>query len=484
MEGGARGIAVQAWARAAARGWLPFADVAHADLPFLRLLRLSAFNLSVGMVQTLFVGTLNRVMIVELAVPASVVAIMLAIPLLVAPFRALVGFRSDTHRSVLGLKRVPYLWLGSWLQFAGLAIMPFALLVLSEAGTRTPTWLGWGGAGLAFLLAGAGAHTTQTAGLALATDLVAEDKRPRVIALMYLMMLLGTLLAALVLESLLRDFSPVKLIQVIQGTAVFTVVCNLVSLWQQEAVQAGVVPYARGERRPRFREAWATFIARGSAVRLLVASGLGFFAFNLQDVLLEPYGGEILGLSVAATTGLTAIMAVGAVGAFVMASILLRHGAHPIRLAGAGALVGMVGFVLITASGPLGLTGIFRLGTMVIGFGEGLFGVGTLSTAMALRDPSQHGIALGAWGAVFATAEGSSFAVSGIIKDWVSHLAAAGALGPSFSAPTTPYSVVYLLELVVLLGAIVALVPLVRRQAAMSREEVVARPFGLADIPA
>jgi BCD family chlorophyll transporter-like MFS transporter len=362
--------------------------------------------------------------------------------------------------------------------------MPFALLVLSEAGVRTPVWLGWAGAGLAFLLAGAGAHTTQTAGLALATDVVDEDKRPRVIALMYLMMLMGTLVAALVLETALRDFSEIKLIQVIQATAVFTVVCNLISLWKQEARQPGVVPYAKGERRPKFGEAWATFTAGGSAVRLLVASGLGFFAFNLQDVLLEPYGGEILKLSVSATTGLTAIMAVGAVGAFVMSAILLRNGAHPIRLAGAGAVVGIVGFALITMSGPAGLSGVFRLGTMIIGFGEGLFGVGTLSTAMALRDPSQHGIALGAWGAVFATAEGSSFAVSGILKDWVSHLVASGRLGPALRAPTVAYDVVYLLEIVVLLATIVALVPLVRRQVAMARDEVVARPFGLADIPA
>lgn len=484
MAGKVEGALVKTWAKVGSRKWLPFSDVASADLPFTRLLRLSMFNLSVGMVQTLFVGTLNRVMIVELAVPASVVAIMLAIPLLAAPFRALVGFKSDTHRSVLGLKRVPYLWFGSWLQFSGLAIMPFALLVLSEAGVRTPVWLGWAGAGLAFLLAGAGAHTTQTAGLALATDVVDEDKRPRVIALMYLMMLMGTLVAAIVLETALRDFNEVKLIQVIQATAVFTVVCNLVSLWKQEARQAGVVPYAKGERRPQFREAWATFTAGGSAVRLLVASGLGFFAFNLQDVLLEPYGGEILGLSVAATTGLTAIMAVGAVGAFVMSAILLRNGSHPIRLAGVGAFVGIVGFALVTASGPMGLSGVFRLGTMIIGFGEGLFGVGTLSTAMALRDPSQHGIALGAWGAVFATAEGSSFAVSGILKDWMSHLVSAGRLGPALTTPTVAYDVVYILEIVVLLATIIALVPLVRRQAVASREEVVARPFGLADIPA
>ncbi len=483
MAEGSSSLSVRTWRRLGTK-WLPFADVANEELPFSRLLRLSLFQLSVGLVQTLFAGTLNRVMIVELAVPASVVAIMLAIPLLVAPLRALVGFKSDTHRSVLGLKRVPYLWLGSWLQFSGLAIMPFALLVLSEAGTRTPVWLAWGGTGLAFLLAGAGAHTTQTAGLALATDVVREDKRPRVIAMMYLMMLLGTLIAALLLGTLLRDFNELKLIQVIQGTAVFTVVCNLVSLWKQEARVRGVVPYAKGERRPMFGEAWKTFAAGGSAVRLLVASGLGFFAFNLQDVLLEPYGGEILGLSVAATTGLTAIMAVGAVFAFGLAAWALKRSADPIRLAALGALVGVAGFAGIIFASPLESGAMFRLGTMAIGFGEGLFGVGTLSTAMTLRDPSQHGIALGAWGAVFATAEGSSFAISGIMKDWLSHLVDSGSLGAGMSLPSVPYSVVYHLEIFVLFATLVALGPLVRRREMQVREELIARPFGLADIPA
>src|ERR1700685_4386716 len=110
---------------------LPFADAATPELPMSRLLRLSLFQVTVGMAAVLLIGTLNRVMIVELAVPSWIVAIMLALPLLVAPFRALGGFRSDTHRSVLGWRRVPFIWLGTMLQFGGLAIMPFALLILS-----------------------------------------------------------------------------------------------------------------------------------------------------------------------------------------------------------------------------------------------------------------------------------------------------------------------------------------------------------------
>jgi BCD family chlorophyll transporter-like MFS transporter len=474
---------VNAWSRVNTR-WLPFADVATADVPLSRLLRLSLFQLSVGMVQTLFVGTLNRVMILELKVPASLVAIMLAIPLLVAPFRALVGFRSDTHKSILGWKRVPYLWLGTQLQFGGLAIMPFALLVLSEHGGRAPIWVAYAGTGLAFLMVGAGAHTTQTAGLALATDVVNDEKRPRVIALMYLMMLLGTLLSALVLEQALQDFTPLKLIQVIQATAVFTVVCNAVSLWKQEVRVRGVVEYKKGERRPLFRDAWRTFSGGGQAVRLLVASGLGFFAFNLQDVLLEPYGGEILRLSVSDTTLLTGIMAVGAVIAFGLSAAMLRRHHDPIRLAATGALLGIVAFAMITFASALETPHLFRFGVALIGFGEGLFGVGTLSYAMDLKDASQHGIALGAWGAVFATAEGLSFAVSGVMKDWLSHLVVRGALGPGLSTPAVPYSMVYLLEVFVLFATLVALGPLVSRRTAQRTSADPSRAFGLADIPA
>ena len=114
--------------------YLPFADAASAGLPLSRLLRLSLFQVTVGMATALIVGTLNRVMIVELGVPAWLVAFMVALPLLVAPFRAFTGYKSDTHRSAFGWRRVPFIWTGTMLQFFGLAIMPFALLVLSGQG--------------------------------------------------------------------------------------------------------------------------------------------------------------------------------------------------------------------------------------------------------------------------------------------------------------------------------------------------------------
>ena len=171
------------WTRVGTR-FLPFADAATPELPLGRLLRLSLFQVSVGLAVVLLIGTLNRVMIVELGVPAWLVAVMISLPLVFAPFRAVVGFRSDTHKSVLGWRRVPYIWMGTLLQFGGLAIMPFALIVLS-GDTNGPVIFGDRPARLlAFLLVGAGLHTTQTVGLALATDLAPPESHPKVVALL------------------------------------------------------------------------------------------------------------------------------------------------------------------------------------------------------------------------------------------------------------------------------------------------------------
>jgi BCD family chlorophyll transporter-like MFS transporter len=200
--------------------FLPFADVASEKLPLIKLLQLSLFQVSVGVGIVLLVGTLNRVMIVELGVSSTIVALMVALPLFFAPFRAFVGFRSDTHKSAIGWKRIPYIWVGSLLQFGGLSIMPFALILLS-GDTHWPYWFAFVASAISFLLVGAGTQIVQTTGLALATDIAPETVRPRVVALMYTMLLVGMVVSSIFMSFLLEPFSQVRLIQVIQGIAVF-----------------------------------------------------------------------------------------------------------------------------------------------------------------------------------------------------------------------------------------------------------------------
>jgi BCD family chlorophyll transporter-like MFS transporter len=453
---------VQTWARLGPR-FLPFADAATPDLPLSRLLRLSLFQVSVGMALVLLIGTLNRVMIVELKVPASVVSVMVALPLLFAPLRALIGFRSDIHRCELGWRRVPYIWMGTMLQFGGFAVMPFALLVLAGAGqaAHAPAWIGQLGAAIAFLLVGAGLHTTQTVGLALATDLAPPESQPKVVGLMYVMLLLGMMVSAIVFGILLEDYSPGRLVQVIQGAALLTLVLNVVAMWRQE-------PRDRNRKRspvpdPTFRESLRAFSSGPHAVRRLLALGLGTMAFTMEDVLLEPYGGEVLGMTVSETTLLTATLALGSLVGFGLASRVLSRGADPFRMASLGAGFGIPAFAAVILAAPLASQALFVCGTFLIGLGAGVFGHGTLTATMQSAPREQVGLALGAWGAVQATAAGVAMALGGVLRDMLVGAQAAGfGLVSWADSVAGAYTTVYLLELVLMVATIVVMAPLVR----------------------
>ena len=451
---------MRAWVSLGPR-FLPFADAATPGLPLSRLLRLSLFQVSVGMALVMLIGTLNRVMIVELDVPASLVGVMISLPLLFAPFRALIGFRSDNYQSALGWRRVPFLYRGAMVQFGGFAIMPFALLVLSGWGhaAEAPIWVGLSAAALSFLLVGAGMHTIQTVGLALATDLAPTESQPKVVGLMYVMLLVGMTGSALAFGATLADFSAGRLIQVIQAAALATVVLNAVALWKQEPRRAAAPAEAR-QRPAGFAEAWTRFKRDGQVVRQLLTVGLGTMAFSMEDVLLEPYGGQILHLSVGDTTKLTATLAVGGLLGFGLASRVLSRGADPFRMAGYGALAGLPAFLAVMLAAPFASPLLFGAGTLLIGFGAGLFGHGTLTATMNLAPRSQTGLALGAWGAAQASAAGLAIALGGIIRDVV-----AGLLPPSPAGAATAYGTVYAIELFLLAVTIVTMVPLLRREA-------------------
>lgn len=460
---------------------LPFSDAVSDDLPLGQLLRLSLFQVSVGMAAVMLLGTLNRVMIVELGIASTLVAMMIAIPVLVAPFRALVGFKSDNYRSAIGWKRIPYLWFGTMWQFGGLAIMPMALLVLSGDRALDVGWAGYVGAGLAFLLTGIGMHMTQTAGLALAADRATEQTRPKVVALLYVMNLVGMAVAAIIIGALLRDYSALRLVQVVQGTAVVTLLLNLIALWKQERV----APMTKAQREapgPTFREAWTDLAKGGDAGRLLAVVFIGTMAFNMQDVLLEPYGGEILGLSVSATTMLTAMWACGALVGFAFAARWLAKGLDPYRMCSRGILIGVVAFTAVIFAAPMGSHLMFYVGAGLIGLGSGLFGVSTLTAAMTMPTIGRagRGLALGAWGAAQATGAGLSIFIGGTLRDLVNHAAGNGILGEALATPATGYSVVYHTEIALLFITMIVLGPLVRLRPITQRGSA---KLELADFP-
>ena len=388
-------------------------------------------------------GTLNRVMIVELLVPASLVAIMIAIPVLIAPLRTFYGHKSDTYKSFIGWKRIPYMWFGSLFQFGGLAIMPFAIIILSGDQTVGPSWAGEVLVAIAFLFTGIGMHITQTVGLALAADRATKENRPRVVALLYFMFLFGMGISAVVIGILLADFSKLRLIQVVQGSAVLTLILNLAAVWRQEQI---IINQQKNDKSEKFFLSWKKFISDRKTNSLIWVVFWGTLAFSMQDVLLEPYGGQILGLSVSETTNLTGVWALGALLGLALAANNSKKTVSSVSNAMTALLIGIVGFSAIIFSSPMQFPFLYFLGTLFIGFGTGLFSVSLLIIAMALSSKTNlgSGFILGSWGAAQAIGAGLGIAVGGILRDVVNKIALSGYLGSTFENNSIGYIFVYL----------------------------------------
>jgi BCD family chlorophyll transporter-like MFS transporter len=258
--------------------------------------------------------------------------------------------------------------------------------------------------------------------------------------------------SAFLFGELLADYSPARLVQVIQGAALTTMVLNVVALWKQEARSRGRA-VAR-EADATFGQSWATFSQGGRALRRLLVLGVGTAAFSMEDVLLEPFGGEILHLSVGSTTTLTATLAFGGLVGFGWASRVLSRGMDPFRMASGGVVFGIPAFLAVIASAAWHSPPLFAAGTFLIGLGAGMFGHGTLTATMNLAPKDQAGLALGAWGAVQATCAGVAMAFGGVLRDSVAH----------GTDSATGYATVYSLEVLLLCITLALMQPLIGRR--------------------
>jgi BCD family chlorophyll transporter-like MFS transporter len=260
-------------------------------------------------------------------------------------------------------------------------------------------------------------------------------------------------------------------------------VLNTIALWKQEARDPKVTAPDRDT--PTFSELWQSFMRDKRNARLLTAIGIGAAGFAMQDALLEPYGGEILKLSVGATTGLTGSWALGSLIGFMWSGRMLGFGGDPMRIAARGIVLGINAFLLVLFAAPLGSPFLLYIGALMIGIGLGMFSVGTLMEAMALAKNETAGMALGAWGAVQATCAGAGIAIGGILRDVVAMLVQGDAATATLAMRSTGYSTVYVLEIALLLAGLVALGPLVGRSAREARANADKndQPFGLQEFP-
>jgi len=385
-------------------------------------------------------STLNRIMIKELAISATLVSILAVLPYLFSPIQVAIGVFSDRH-PIFGLRRTPYIFLGLLLTVAGLALAPSVVYILPQN-----FGLGLLLSALVFGAWGMGYNLSSVSYLSLASELSGEKGRSRTIAVMWFFMIVGIIVTAAVLSMLLETYTPEILQRSFHYVAGVALLLGLIGLFRLEPrKRQDEVSQVVEDRTPwkvMLKEVFASKQVRAFFIYLtvLLAAILG------QDILLEPYGAEAFGLSVQATTRITSIWGVCVLLALVFASFLERWIPKK-RVAHISAWLAAAGFLLISLSGLLHESSVFYTGVLFLGLGTGASTVSNLSLMLDMTT-AHVGLFIGAWGVANALSRFVGTLMGGVVRDIATHLLNNAVQG---------YLIVFVLEMIMMLVSIVLL---------------------------
>lgn len=373
----------------------------------LDIFKVSLVNLTVALLTLPLGSTLNRVMITELALPATLVAVLLALGNLSSPLRIWFGRISDT-RPIRNLHRTWYIALGIGLMSIGLAAAPLAIYVIptAQAAGLLLTFL-------AFALVGLGINSTTPLYFALVSDQANETQRPRIMAFMFVLLGIGVVIASVILGGLLDPFSLQRLAVVIGGLAVLCVMLAIVGLWKLEKPAA-----ARPQEETRWSEARDLLLKNGEVLRFFIYLVLTFIAIDAQDVLLEPYAAGAFGMTPGETTRLTGILRGGFILTLIAGAFLVNRFGHKATAFGGMGLAGL-GLGLIITSGASGAAVLFLGSVFLLGLGNGMLTIANLSLMVDMTDHQHAGLYIGVWGFAQAVGVGAASLVGGVLRDLV-----------------------------------------------------------------
>jgi BCD family chlorophyll transporter-like MFS transporter len=348
--------------------------------------------------------TLNRVMRVELGLSLLLVTFLVSLPYIFAPVQIAVGALADKH-PIAGWRRTPYILFGLLAGVGGVALLPVGLYFGDPKVEIAVTLLG-------FLLWGVGYNFTAVSYFSLASELFGEDRRSRAVAVMYFMMLLTVIIAGVSVSRMLSPFTPEALTRAVWAVAAVALVLGLIGLIRLEPRATALTPAEPFSFR-RFRRALtANPTARTFFVYMLIL----LTAILGQDVLIEPFAGQTLGMPVPETTRLRSIYGVCFLAALVLAALAERFLSKR-RVAQAASVVGMLAFGLIAASGLAASHPLFYIGLVLLGLAVGVSTVANHSLMLDMTTPQSVGLFIGAWGMATSLARLSGGLLGGFIGD-------------------------------------------------------------------
>ena len=407
----------------------------------LKRLQLGLIHVAVAMTLVPINSTLNRVMIKELSLSATLVAILASLPYLFAPIQVAIGSYSDRH-PIFGLRRTPYILAGLILCVLGLVISPQVAFLMAK---NFP--LGLFAGIFAFGLWGMGYNLSAVSYLSLASELSGENGRGKTIATMWFMMIVSIIVTAIGLSRMVDPYTPEALIRAFEVVAASALILGLLGLIKLEPRSNSVVGMSTHSETYSFKQMSAAITTNPVARTFFIYLLLLLAAILGQDVLLEPFGAEAFGMTVTQTTRITSIW-----GTFVLLAILIA-GALEGRVAKKnvaqfGNIGALAGFVVIVVSGFTRSTSIFYSGVTLLGLGTGLSTVANLSLMFDFTVPGMVGLYIGAWGFSNALSRLIGSILGGVVRDVVNQITGAALSG---------YLVVFTLEALMLLAAAIML---------------------------
>ncbi|GJQ35183.1 MAG: PUCC protein [Anaerolineaceae bacterium] len=376
--------------------------------------RLAFFSIAYGLSGALIGGTLNRIMIAELALPATLVAFFFAIPLLISPVRVWLGYRSDGY-PIFGKRREPYIVFGALV--IGLGIIASANVATQSA--QLGGMLVLSGV-LSFMLYGLGRNLAHNTYQALVSDRYEGTHRTRAITMYEVATLLGAVMGAGFIGKALEVYEPARLISVATGVATVIFVLASLAAIGQEPKSSVVQTASEQARKMPFKQVFKELVWADPQVRTLFTLVIFTFVGTLaQDALLEPYGALVLGMSVGDTTRLTMYWGLGVLASMLASGLFLIKWLGFMKLMRAGIIASILVFVGLIATGMMDNVGIFKSLVFVMGLGTGLAGAGMLSGIISFTTPIRAGMLMGVFGVANMVGHAFGNLLGGAIVDSV-----------------------------------------------------------------
>jgi len=404
---------------------------------FLKRLQLGLIHVAVAITLVPINSTLNRVMIHDLAISATVVAILASLPYLFAPLQVALGAYSDRH-PVFGFRRTPYILIGLLLCVAGLVVSPRVAFLIAGPGPA-----GYLVAALAFGAWGMGYNISSVSYLSLAAELSGEKERGKTVAIMWFMMIVAIIITAVSVGQMLDPYSPEALQRAFWAVGMVALLLGLVGLVRLEPRHRA--EGAEAAENPGLRAMLTPIIQSPQARLFFIYLFLLLAAILGQDVLLEPFAAEAFGLTVSQTTRITSIWGTAVLAAIILAGALDAR-LNRRRVAQGGNIGALLGFVLIVASGFTASRTVFYSGVTLLGFGTGISTVANLALMFDLTLPGSVGLFIGAWGLANAMSRLAGNLLGGVVRDIATALSGNAVFG---------YLLVFSLEAAMLLAAII-----------------------------